>query len=86
MAQEDQYHKQQEAQRLTAYAEQHSCWVDKIDFSNFIAQGAEQRVFIRDKKHVYKLNDTIYYASWVDYLHNLLLNNFFFPDTLPNYF
>jgi len=27
------------------------------------------------------LNDAIYYASWVDYFHNLLLSNLFFPDT-----
>ena len=25
---------------------------------------------------------TQYYASWVDYFHNLQLNNFFFPDTV----
>jgi len=27
------------------------------------------------------LNDAIYYLSWIDYLTNLLLNNYFFPDT-----
>jgi len=27
------------------------------------------------------LNDAIYYLSWVDYFVNLLLNNYFFPDT-----
>lgn len=81
MAKEGQPYKQQETERLIAYAEQYRYWVDEIDFSDFIAQGAEQRVFIKDEKHVYKLNDTIYYASWIDYLHNLLLNNFFFPDT-----
>ena len=27
------------------------------------------------------MNDAIYYASWIDYFHNLLLNNLFFPDT-----
>lgn len=27
------------------------------------------------------MNDAIYYTSWVDYLHSLLLNNLFFPDT-----
>ena len=31
-----------------------------------------------------KLNDAIYYASWVDYFNNLLLNNYFFPDTAYN--
>lgn len=81
MAPEDKHHKRQETNRLIAYAEQHNRWVKNINFSDFISEGAEQRVFIKDEKHVYKLNDTIYYASWVDYLHSLLLNNFFFPDT-----
>ena len=27
------------------------------------------------------LNDAIYYLSWVDYFVNLLLHNYFFPDT-----
>jgi hypothetical protein len=30
---------------------------------------------------VLKLNDAIYYSYWTDYFHNLLLHNFFFPDT-----
>jgi hypothetical protein len=38
-------------------------------------------VYLNDGKSVLKLNDTIFYASWTDYFHNLLLNNYFFPDT-----
>ena len=81
MAQGDQHHKRKETEKLIAYIEQHGLWVRDIHFSDFISEGAEQRVFIRDESQVIKLNDTIYYASWVDYFHNLLLNNFFFPDT-----
>ncbi|MGB3589907.1 MAG: hypothetical protein WBA23_25385 [Tunicatimonas sp.] len=77
----DQQYKQQETARLVEYAEQNEFWVNGISFSNFVSAGAEQRVYIKDGRSVYKLNDSIYYASWVDYLHNLLLNNFFFPDT-----
>ena len=36
---------------------------------------------MKDGKNVIKLNDAIYYNSWIDYLNNLLLNNYFFPDT-----
>jgi hypothetical protein len=50
----------------------------------FLSQGAEQRVYIKDKQKVFKLNDGIYYLSWVDYFYNLLLNNYFFPDTAYN--
>ena len=81
MAQGDQHHKRKETEKLIAYIKQHDLWVRDIQFSDFISEGAEQRVFIKDEKRVIKLNDTIYYASWADYFHNLLLNNFFFPDT-----
>lgn len=56
-------------------------WIRKINSENYISQGAEQKVYLNDGKSVLKLNDTIFYASWTDYFHNLLLNNYFFPDT-----
>jgi len=52
-----------------------------IDFSQYVSEGAEQKVYLKDSQHVIKLNDAIYYTSWVDYFHNLLLHNYFFPDT-----
>lgn len=36
---------------------------------------------MKDTEHVLKLNDAIFYTSWKDYIFNLLLHNFFFPDT-----
>ncbi|MFY7889612.1 MAG: hypothetical protein ACOVOW_11910 [Spirosomataceae bacterium] len=56
-------------------------WIREINSENYISQGAEQKVYLNDGKSVLKLNDTIFYASWTDYFHNLLLNNYFFPDT-----
>jgi hypothetical protein len=52
-----------------------------INFDKFISQGAEQRVYVQDDRKVLKLNDSIYYLFWEDYLKNLLLNNYFFPET-----
>ncbi|MFT4526511.1 MAG: hypothetical protein ACI9FU_001166 [Granulosicoccus sp.] len=46
-----------------------------------MSEGAEQRVYLKDPEHVLKLNDAIYFETWRDYLHNLLLHNYFFPDT-----
>ena len=46
-----------------------------------MSEGAEQKVYLKDSEHVLKLNDAIYYNSWKDYLYNLLLHNYFFPDT-----
>lgn len=80
-AETEQQNKQKESDALIRYIEVNGLWIKDLDFSKFIAQGAEQRVFMKDERTVYKLNDTIYYVSWVDYFHNLLLNNYFFPDT-----
>lgn len=55
--------------------------IQNIDFSRYISEGAEQRVYLKNSKFVLKLNDSIYYLSWLDYFHNLLLHNYFFLDT-----
>ncbi|MEB2787296.1 hypothetical protein [Algoriphagus persicinus] len=52
-----------------------------MDFSLYVSEGAEQRVYLKDSDHVLKLNDAIYYSCWLDYFYNLLFHNFFFPDT-----
>lgn len=82
---EDQKHfKKQEAKRLEFYISQNNLWIDTIDFSQYVSEGAEQKVYLKDSEHVLKLNDAIYYNSWKDYLYNLLLHNYFFSDTAYN--
>lgn len=73
--------KREETKILTAYINTHRLWNCDVDFSLFISEGAEQRVYIKNEKAVLKLNDSIYYETWLDYFNNLLLNNYFFPDT-----
>ena len=84
MAQDQQQLKEQEAEKLIQFAEANNLWVENINIENYVSQGAEQKVYLKDGATVLKLNDAIYYASWVDYFHNLLLNNLFFPDTAYN--
>jgi hypothetical protein len=81
LAQEYKQIKQQETKRLIEFADQNNLWVSPINVENYVSQGAEQKVYLKDGSTVLKLNDAVYYASWIDYLHNLLLNNLFFPDT-----
>ena len=76
--------KSEETKKLIDYINTHHLWSCDINFSLFISSGAEQRVFIKNSQQVLKLNDAIYYASWLDYFNNLLLNNYFFPDTAYN--
>ena len=73
--------KSEETERLENYIESHNLWVKNIDFSQYVSEGAEQKVYLKDSENVLKLNDSIYYTSWKDYFYNLLLHNYFFTDT-----
>ncbi len=73
--------REEEKERLINFITQNHFWITGLDFSQYVSEGAEQRVYLKGSEHVLKLNDSIYYSSWIDYLHNLLLHNFFFPDT-----
>jgi hypothetical protein len=78
---EDEKHfKKQETKRLENYISEKNLWID-IDLTQYVSEGAEQKVYLKDTENVIKLNDSIYYNSWKDYLYNLLLHNYFFPDT-----
>ncbi|MDP5093461.1 MAG: hypothetical protein NWQ17_09120 [Polaribacter sp.] len=81
MAKEKHQNKSKETASLIAFAQQHQLFYNEIDERNYVAEGAEQKVFIKDNLYVVKLNDAIYYASWEDYFLNLLLHNYFFSDT-----
>lgn len=84
LAQTKQFSKKQETEELVNYINLHQLWVCDINFDAFISEGAEQKVYVKDKNKVLKLNDSIYYAFWEDYFNNLLLNNYFFPETAYN--
>jgi hypothetical protein len=80
MVKDQQQLKEEETKSLIQFAEDNNLWVD-INIDLYVSQGAEQKVYLKDGLTVLKLNDAIYYASWIDYFHNILLNNLFFPDT-----
>jgi hypothetical protein len=72
--------KNQETEILIDFVNNNNLWIDFIDESNYIGEGAEQKVYeFYDPKFVLKINDSIFYEYWLDYFHSLLLHNFFFP-------
>jgi hypothetical protein len=71
----------EEATLIKQFCQKNNFWVSNIDITTFVSSGAEQKVYLFDKYKVIKLNDSIYYETWEDYFNNLLLNNYFFPDT-----
>ena len=81
LVKEFKHFKKQETEILEQYITKNNLWFSDINLENYVSEGAEQKVYLKDGKNVIKLNDAIYYNSWIDYFNNLLLNNYFFPDT-----
>ena len=77
----EKHFKKQETEKLENYISEHNLWIKNIDLSQYVSEGAEQKVYLKDSEHVLKLNDAIYYSYWKDYFYNLLLHNYFFSDT-----
>jgi len=81
MAKKEKHYKTQEAEFLKSFIAKHNLWINFVPLDKYISEGAEQKVYLKDNKTVTKLNDSIYYSCWEDYLHSLLLHNYFFADT-----
>ncbi len=81
-SQENEFTKGQETKELISWIEESNLWFSGPDESRYIARGAEQRVYLdTDVRFVIKLNDSVFYAFWLDYFHSLLIHNFLFPQT-----
>ena len=74
------FDKEAEWQILRKYIDEHNLWIDLEHSGDYVAEGAEQQVYLIDGR-VVKSNNIGYYHSWNDYFNNLLLHNLFFPQT-----
>ncbi|MEP7317379.1 MAG: hypothetical protein ABI921_01515 [Panacibacter sp.] len=79
----NEFSKEQEATELIQFIETNQLWYAYVlSEENKIGEGAEQKVFLQaNGKTVVKINDAIFYLSWIDYFNSLLLHNYYFPDT-----
>lgn len=71
-----------ETATILAYAADENLFYEQpINEIDFLAEGAEQRVYRFDGTHVIKTNGGVFYEFWLDYFNSLLIHNFFFPTT-----
>lgn len=74
--------KSEEERALRAFAVANNLLLSAGDLGTYITEGAEQKIFYHDTEGcLYKMADSIFYENWTDYFNNLLLHNYFFPDT-----
>lgn len=68
--------KKAEKRCLTDFSAERKCLLSAPEEGLYIAEGAEQKVYLDTSgRYVIKLNDTVFYASWEDYLIALLVHN-----------
>ena len=75
--------KKEQVVAIKDYAVQHHLWItNPASLGEYLTHGGEAKVYLtQDHTNVVKLNDGVYYATWLEYLNRLVLHHLIFPDT-----
>lgn len=75
--------KKEQAAIIEDYCDNNHLWVSTINWQNrYLTRGGESRVYLDvDNRHVIKINDAIYYATWLEFLNSVLIHNLIFSNT-----
>jgi hypothetical protein len=75
--------KEKQVAFLENYCNQRNLWITDLPGEDrYLTRGGEARVYLHsDNKHVIKLNDGVYYATWLEFFNSILLHNLIFPNT-----
>lgn len=75
--------KEEQADQLGFFCSRNNLWLNAPPEKNrFLTEGGEAKVyFAAEDKHVVKLNDAAYYATWLDFLTAILIHNLIFEAT-----
>lgn len=68
---------------MTELAGSEGCLIPEIPFDwTYLTHGGEASLYLHpDGAHVVKLNDAVYYATWLEYFNSLVIHNLLFPTT-----
>ncbi|HET6994256.1 MAG TPA: hypothetical protein VFI06_04690 [Chitinophagaceae bacterium] len=75
--------KEKQAIVLESYAKKNNLWTANLpDQARYLTRGGEARVYLDvDNKNVIKVNDAVYYATWLEFFNSILLHNLIFVNT-----
>ncbi len=75
--------KKEQAGFIEIYSNIHGLWVDQLPKEDcYLTRGGEARIYLdADNRHVVKLNNAVYYATWLEFLNSILLHNLIFTNT-----
>lgn len=75
--------KKEQASFIETFCADYSFWLENLpEEERYLTRGGEARVYLsNDDRHVIKLNDAVYYATWLEFLNSILLHNLIFTNT-----
>jgi hypothetical protein len=75
--------KKEQAKLLENYSIENKLLLTNLPCEDrFLTRGGEARVYLdNDGKNVIKVNDGIYYATWLEFFNSVILHNLIFPTT-----
>jgi hypothetical protein len=75
--------KEKQAVVLEGYSTSNNLWISDLPKEDrYLTRGGEAKVYLgSDNKSVIKLNDAIYYATWLELFNSIVLHNLIFTNT-----
>ena len=75
--------KKEQGKLLNSFIEQNSLWLEPPDETErFLTEGGEAKIyFSRQGAGVIKVNDAVYYLTWLDFFTSVLIHNLLFEET-----
>jgi hypothetical protein len=75
--------KEKQVEFLELFINEHNLWISEMPGEDrYLTRGGEARVYLdKDNRHVIKLNDAVYYATWLEFFNSILLHNLIFENT-----
>ena len=75
--------KKEQAEALIDFINENSLWLAPPSQANrFLTQGGEAEIYFNQEQgYVTKLNDAVYYSTWLDFFTSILIHNLLFEET-----
>jgi hypothetical protein len=75
--------KKEQAEFLKHHSSRRNWWAEELPAeSSFLARGGEAKIYLApDRKSVIKVNDAIYYATWLEFFNSIVIHNLLFDNT-----
>lgn len=75
--------KEKQAVLLEQYSTANNLWITNLPGADrYLTRGGEASIYLNtDNRTVIKLNDAVYYATWLEFFNSILLHNIIFENT-----